>query len=62
MSRDRVPLVSTSDRDRVCMAVDGRAYCGRKLREGRVAEDWDDVVCADCEAAFRADEAAGVVA
>ena len=58
----KVPVASTPDKDRVCMAVEGRAYCGRSLRPDRAVSEWDLVVCADCWAAYRADEAAGVVA
>ena len=53
----RAPTVSTTEKDRVCMAVDGRAYCGRSLKSGKATGEWSSVVCADCQAARRADEA-----
>jgi hypothetical protein len=47
--------VSTPDVHRVCRkAKGGRGYCGRTSAKTR-AVDWDDVTCADCRAAGRAD-------
>lgn len=57
-----VPRVSTTEKDRVCMVAEGRGYCGRSLKPGKSTSDWSSVVCADCEAGRRADEAAGAVA
>ena len=47
--------VSTPDSHRVCAPnVDtGKAYCGRR---GERTGTWDQVTCADCHAARRADE------
>jgi len=49
--------VSTPDAHRICAPnIDtGRAYCGRK--NTRTAE-WQDVTCADCHSAARADKEA----
>lgn len=47
--------VSTADAHRVCARAETRAYCGRELKKGKVAEGWDAVSCTDCRAAYRAD-------
>lgn len=54
------PVVSTTDAARVCKSTrqKGRGYCGRKATGAKVATEWVDVECTDCEAAYRADEAA----
>ncbi|WP_137843838.1 hypothetical protein [Microbacterium sp. 2FI] len=52
-----MPLVSTPDTHRVCgSGAPGRAYCGRKA-DKVTTSDWSEVVCSDCTAARRADEA-----
>lgn len=50
--------LSTPDAHRRCAvgAEPGRGYCGRKAKEA--TEHWALVVCSDCWAARRADEAA----
>lgn len=51
---------STSDIARVCAPMPrrtGMSYCGRNGR--RVISDWAQVTCADCQAAYAADLAAG---
>lgn len=49
--------VSTPDAHRVCAQGEpGRGYCGRKA-DSKTTEHWVLVVCADCWAARRADEA-----
>lgn len=55
----KVALVSTPDVHRVCMATErkGRGYCGREAKGAKVTTEWADVVCSDCEAAYRADQA-----
>lgn len=47
--------VSTPDAHRVCApnTGTGKAYCGRKNKD---TDEWDQVTCADCKAARRADE------
>jgi hypothetical protein len=52
--------VSTPDAHRVCMGVKerNRGYCGREAKGSKVTTEWADVVCSDCVAAYRADEAA----
>lgn len=53
----KVPLVSTADAHRVCGAGEpGRGYCGRKA-DAKTTKDWSAVVCSDCDAARRADQA-----
>lgn len=54
------PPVSTTDAARVCKATDrrDRGYCGREAKGAKVTAEWVDVVCSDCEAAHRADQAA----
>lgn len=47
------PDVSTPNTHRVCFAVEGHAYCGRT--DPKLTSTWQNVVCADCEAAYRAD-------
>lgn len=48
--------VSTTDKDRICLLREQRAYCGRR---GKGATPFPSrVTCADCQAAVRADEAA----
>jgi hypothetical protein len=51
-----VPKVSTPDNARVCAVVPKKVagYCGRTSAKTRSA-DWDEVTCADCRAAGRAD-------
>lgn len=51
-----VPRVSTPDTSRVCAVVpkSHAGYCGRTSAKTRTA-DWDEVTCADCRAAGRAD-------
>lgn len=58
------PKVSTTDADRVCGPSDraGRGYCGRSAKGAKRTEDWAQVVCADCDAARRADQQAGAAA
>lgn len=51
------PVVSTTAKDRVCLNVEGRSYCGRKNKNTTAV--WAHCTCADCHAARRADEAAG---
>ncbi len=58
----KVDAISTPDNARVCMVSEPgsrRSYCGRS-KDSRIGivTDWADVECADCEACFRADEAA----
>lgn len=49
--------VSTPDAHRVCAKGEpGRGYCGRKA-DAKTTARWVLVVCADCWAARRADEA-----
>lgn len=52
------PVVSTTDVDRVCLVrvIDQRASCGRKLRPGHHTTYRDEMSCADCSAALRADQ------
>lgn len=53
----KVGQISTPDAHRVCAKGDpGRGYCGRKA-DSKTTEHWALVVCADCWAARRADEA-----
>lgn len=54
------PKVSTDEAHRVCADEGGRGYCGRHTPQAKRTDDWDKVTCADCQAARRADEAAGV--
>jgi hypothetical protein len=51
-----VPPVSTPDVHRVCalVAETKTAYCGRTSSKQRTT-DWEEVTCADCRAAGRAD-------
>jgi hypothetical protein len=50
----RVPRVSTTNANRVCRATPGgHAYCGR--HSAPLVSSWDEVTCADCLAARRAD-------
>ena len=50
--------VSTTDAARVCaIGAPKHGYCGRKA-DSKTTEHWALVVCADCWAARRADEAA----
>lgn len=47
-------VVSTPDASRVCKSMPaGRGYCGRPGKA--TTASWDDVTCADCFAAARAD-------
>lgn len=55
------PSVSTSTSARLCFAnTVTSSYCGRRPLQGHRTTNWDDVTCADCHAARRADVAAGV--
>lgn len=58
------PKVSTTDADRICGPSDrpNRGYCGREAKGAKRTQNWDAVVCADCHAARRADQQAGVAA
>lgn len=47
------PPVSTPDAHRVCARSETRSYCGRS--GAKLADDWADVTCTDCRAAYRAD-------
>ncbi|WP_434315858.1 hypothetical protein [Leifsonia sp. P73] len=50
------PTVSTRDSQRVCGArTITTTFCGRKPQRGHITTNWDDVTCADCHAAKRAD-------
>ncbi|GAA4762450.1 hypothetical protein GCM10023351_01090 [Microbacterium gilvum] len=52
------PTVSTTDAARVCGPTQdpSRGYCGRKATGAKRATGWNEVTCADCMAARRADE------
>ncbi|MBD8218227.1 hypothetical protein IFU40_06215 [Microbacterium sp. CFBP 13617] len=56
-----VAFSSTADNARVCVRVKdtGRGYCGRKTTPAKSTSEWGAVSCSDCEAARRADLAAG---
>lgn len=49
------PRVSTPDAHRVCFKklLAQKAYCGRVPKVAD--DDWAEVTCADCQAAYRAD-------
>lgn len=52
----KVPPVSTPNSRRICGARTlTSTYCGRIYKRGRMTTNWDDVTCADCIAARRAD-------